>query len=233
MWLIKASLRNPYMVAALVFMMIVLGTRSIASIPLDILPVIEDLTRIDVRNMLGVVPGSVNPVVIGGKDRTILVYLEPNKLQARNLSPVDVVKALKEGNVMMSPGTAYFGDSQFMLDTNGMVRHVEDLNDLPIRIQAGSNVYLRDIGHAEDSYAIQTSRVRINGRQQVYVPIYRQGGASTLAVSDDTKKALPAMEERLEPGTKLKFVMDQSVYVRQAIESLVEEGFIGIILVAV
>jgi multidrug efflux pump subunit AcrB len=134
---------------------------------------------------------------------------------------------------MMSPGTAYFGDSQFMLDTNGMVRNVEDLNELPIRIQPGSNVYLKDIGHAEDSYAIQTSRVRINGRQQVYVPIYRQGGASTLAVSEGVRKEIKNIEQRLPEGTKINFVMDQSEYVRKSIEALVHEGLIGAALVSV
>ena len=157
---------------------------------------VKDIARIDVRNMLGAVPGSVNPVVVGGKDRTVLVYLDPQKLEARQLSPVDVVNALQQGNLMVTPGTAYFGDNQVLLDTNVMVRDVDELNDLPIRIVPGNNVYLRDIGHAEDSYAIQTSRVRVNGHRQVYVPIYRQGGASTLAVAEGVKK-LPEMEQRL------------------------------------
>src|SRR6478736_2257048 len=111
---------------------------------------VKDIARIDVRNMLGAVPGSVNPVVVGGKDRTVLVYLDPQKLEARQLSPVDVVNALQQGNLMVTPGTAYFGDNQVLLDTNVMVRDVDELNDLPIRIGAGRHVYLRDVGHAED-----------------------------------------------------------------------------------
>lgn len=194
---------------------------------------VKDLARIDVRNMLGAVPGSVAPVVVGGKDRTILIYLDPKKLEARNLSPLDVVRALQEGNLMVTPGTAYFGDNQVLLDTNVLVKDVADLDDLPIRIEPGNNVYLRDIGHAEDSYAIQTSRVRINGRRQVFVPIYRQGGASTLAVSDGVRQDVGHMEERLPKGTKLDFVMDQSVYVREAIKSLIHEGIIGAVLVSV
>src|SRR5262249_24110549 len=111
--------------------------------------------------------------------------------------------------------------------------NVAELNDLPIRIEPGNNVYLKDIGRAEDAYAIQTSRVRINGRRQVFVPIYRQGGASTLAVSDGVRKELKNMEERLANGTRLDFVMDQSVYVREAIKSLIHEGIIGAVLVSV
>jgi multidrug efflux pump subunit AcrB len=193
---------------------------------------VKDLARIDVRNMLGGVPGCVAPVVVGGKDRTILIYLHPKKLEARRVSPLDVVKALRTGNLMVTPGTAYFGSNQVLLDTNVMVADVAELNNLPIRSTPGANVYLRDIGHAEDSYAIQTSRVRINGRREVYVPIYRQQGASSLDVAKGVKKYIKFMEERLPKGTKLEFVMDQSLYVQEAIVSLVHEGIIGAVLVS-
>lgn len=194
---------------------------------------IKDLARIDVRNMLGSVPGSVAPVVVGGQDRAVLVYLDPKSLANRGLSALDVVKALEQGNLMVTPGTAYFGDYQMMLDTNLMVRDVSDLNDLPIRTGPGRHVYLRDVGHAEDTHLIQTSRVRINGKRQVYVPIYRQGGASTLAVTDGIRKQIPHIESNLPEGTKLEFVMDQSDYVRKSIHSLIEEGVVGAVLVGV
>ncbi|HEV3081857.1 MAG TPA: efflux RND transporter permease subunit, partial [Gemmataceae bacterium] len=82
---------------------------------------IKDLARIDVRNMLGQVRGCVAPVVIGGKDRTVLIYLKPDRMRVRNVSPLDVVKALQQGNLMVTPGTAYFGPDQVLLDTNVMV----------------------------------------------------------------------------------------------------------------
>jgi multidrug efflux pump subunit AcrB len=347
MWLIKASLKNPYMVATIVFMILALGTLSLLRIPIDILPVfrtpavqvltyfqgmpatsiektitnrierwvnqspgvasvtsksvpgvsvvrlifrddidpnaaltmtnalalgtlptlppntlppvvlpydptgtlplgiltvknphldeahIKDVARIDVRNMLGAVPGCVAPVVVGGKDRTILVYLDPQKMEARRVSPLDVVNALKSGNLMVTPGTAYFGNNQVLLDTNVMVAKVDELNSFPIRSKPGDEVLLRDIGHAEDSYAIQTSRVRIDGRRQVYVPIYRQQGASSLDVRNGLVKHIPFMEGRLPKGTKLEFVMDQTVYVTEAIHSLIHEGLIGAALVSV
>jgi multidrug efflux pump subunit AcrB len=194
---------------------------------------VKDIARIDVRNMLGGVGGVVAPVVVGGRDRTVLVYLDPQKLQARQLSPLDVVKSLQDGNLMVTPGTAYFGDNQVLLDTNAMVNQVDELNDLPIRIHPTASVYLRDIGQALDSSAIQTSRVRINGKRQVFVPIYRQGGASSLKVSADLKAELPGIQERLPEGTKLDFVMDQSEFVRKSIHSLVEEGIVGAILVSI
>jgi multidrug efflux pump subunit AcrB len=346
MWLIKASLKNPYFVATVVFMILVLGLFSVLHIPVDILPVfkapavqvltyfqgmpassvektitnreerwvnqspgaavvesksvpgvsivriyfrddidpsaaltmtnslalgtlptlppntlppvvlpfdptgtlplgiltvsnpaldeahVKDLARIDVRNMLGKVPGCVAPVVVGGKDRTILVYLDPRRMEARKVSPLDVVEALKKGNLMVTPGTAYFGKNQVLLDTNVMVTKVDELNALPIRTDPGDAVYLRDIARAEDSNAIQTSRVRIDGHREVYVPIYRQQGASSLAVAHGVRKYLDEMESHLPPGTTLDFVMDQSAYVEESIHALIHEGLIGAALVS-
>jgi multidrug efflux pump subunit AcrB len=194
---------------------------------------VKDLARIEVRNMLGAVAGSVAPTTVGGQDRAVLIYLDPQKLATRGLSALDVVRALEQGNLMVTPGTAYFGDNQVLLDSNLMVHNVADLNDLPIRIGAGRHVYLRDIGHAEDTHLIQTSRVRINGEPQVYVPIYRQGGASTLAVTDGLRAELPRIQANLPEGTKLEFVMDQSEYVRKSIHSLIEEGVVGAVLVSI
>jgi multidrug efflux pump subunit AcrB len=197
---------------------------------------VKDVARIQVRNFLGSVAGCVAPVVVGGKDRTVLIYLDPKKMEVRHLSMLDVVKALKQGNMMVTPGIAYFGSNQLLLDTNMMVEKVQELNDLPIRTDPDNpnhSVYLRDVGRAEDSYAIQTSRVHINGKRQVYVPIYRQQGASSLSVAKGVKKAIPSIEQRCPEGTKLHFVMDQSIYVEEAIHSLIEEGIIGAVLVSI
>src|SRR3984957_12033972 len=114
-----------------------------------------------------------------------------------------------------------------------MVDKVKELNDLPIRTDPANSIYLRDIGSAEDSYAIQTSRVRIDGQRQVYVPIYRQQGASSLAVVNGVKDKIDYIIKRCPPGTKLTLVMDQSIFVREAIHSLIEEGAIGAILVSI
>jgi multidrug efflux pump subunit AcrB len=177
-------------------------------------------------------------VVIGGKDRTVLIYLKPDRMRVRNVSPLDVVKALQQGNLMVTPGTAYFGQDQVLLDTNVMVEKVDELNDLPIKAIPGDRVYLKDVGWAQDASVIQTSRVRITdegsplGRREVYVPIYRQQGASSLSVANGVKDHIDYMKKRLPPGTELHFVMDQSLYVKEAIVSLIHEGLIGILLVA-
>jgi CzcA family heavy metal efflux pump len=192
----------------------------------------KDIARIDVRNMLGAVPGVIAPVVVGGQDRSVMVYLDPPRMEARNLTPMEIVGALRRGNLMTSPGTAYFGAEQMLLDNNAMVDRVEDLNDLPITLGAGNTVLLRDIGRAEDAAAIQTSRVRIDDRNEVFVPIYRQRGASSLSVVDGVRDYLDEMQARLPKGTMLDLVMDQTVAVRSALSSLALEGATGALLVA-
>ncbi len=220
-----------------------------ATIPLGVLTVsnpsmdeanVKDLARIQVRNALGSVKGCVAPVVVGGKDRTILIYLKPNAMEARHVSATDVVEALRKGNMMTTPGIAYFGDNQLLLDSNLMADKITELMDLPIYMETGNQVYLKDIGTILDSATIQTSRVRIasketgwEGKRQVYVPIYRQQGASSLTVVDDLQSKLPDIQElQCPPGTTLTFVMDQTIFVRQAIKSLVQEGIVGALLVS-
>jgi CzcA family heavy metal efflux pump len=199
---------------------------------------LKDLARIDVRNMLNGIPGVVAPCVFGGKDRTILVYIDPKKLQARNLSPMDVVNALQRENLMITPGVAKIGPYEYQLDSNALIKDVEDLDNFPIRMEPGNRVFLRDVRDTKehfDSHAIQTSLVRIDGKRQVYVPIYRQQGASTLDVVKGVEDDKQHMEDVLKAGgndIKLDFVMDQSVYVKEAIQSLIHEGVIGALLVS-
>ncbi|MEO2089991.1 MAG: efflux RND transporter permease subunit, partial [Gemmataceae bacterium] len=211
------------------------------TIPLGILTVsnpqmaeqeVKDLARVDIRNRLGAVKGCVAPVVVGGRDRQVMVYLDRQKLEARKLSPVDVVRALDQGNLMASPGTAYIGDSQLALDTNAMARTVDDLNDLPVVFEGDRQIYVRDLATARDDAVIQKSRVRVDGRPQVMIPIYRQQGASSLTVADGVRAAIPQMQSELPEGTKLEYTGDQTDYVRVAIESLIHEGFVGACLVA-
>src|SRR5207245_3438273 len=129
---------------------------------------IKDLARIDIRNMLGQVRGCVAPVAIGGKDRTVLIYLKPDRMRVRNVSPLEVVRALQQGNLMVTPGTAYFGQDQVLLDTNVMVEKVEELNELPIRVIPGDGVYLKDVGRAQVASVIKTSRERYSDEKRQF-----------------------------------------------------------------
>jgi CzcA family heavy metal efflux pump len=213
-----------------------------ATIPLALLTVsspkynetkLYDIAYFDLRNRLQGIPGVIAPAVYGGKLRRILAYVDRDKLQARDLSPVDVVKTLKSFNVLIPTGDAKFGDFDYQINANGMVPKVGDLNDFPIKIQDGAPVFLKDVGKAVDTHQIQTNVVRINGKRQVYIPIYRQPGANTIQVVEGIKKAISTILERLPEGINLDVVMDQSVYVRGAIRNLIHEGIIGAVFAAV
>jgi multidrug efflux pump subunit AcrB len=191
-----------------------------------------DAARYQVRVMIMSSRGANAPVVFGGKLRTILVYLDPARLQAHGMSPVDVVQALDKFNIFIPAGDAKFGQYDYTFASNAMYPTVQQMNDLPIKTDAsGRTIFLKEVGTPKDASAIQTNIVRVDGRRQVYIPVYRQSGYSTLSVVDNLKDNLPEMKERLTtPDVDLKIVMDQSVYVRKAIESLAEEGALGAIL---
>src|SRR5205814_41525 len=116
-------------------------------------------------------------------------------------------------------------DTDYALDSNSMYRLVDRMGDIPLRLGQGQPIFLGDVATPSDASLIQTNVVRVNGRRQVYIPVYRQVGSSTLSVVEGVKKAVPEMKAKLtQPDIDLKVVMDQSVYVRHAIHSLAEEG---------
>ncbi len=198
-----------------------------------------DVAYFDLRNRLQGIPGVIAPAVYGGKLRRILAYVDPRKLEARGLSPMDVVQTLRNFSTLIPTGTAKLGTLDYQVVTNGMPERVEEMNAFPIRIEGGAPVLIRDVGEVKDAHQIQTNVVRISappdmaGKRQVYIPIYRQPGANTIAVVDGVRAALSSILERLPKGIHLGVVMDQSVYVRRAISSLVHEGILGAGLAAV
>jgi multidrug efflux pump subunit AcrB len=193
--------------------------------------ILYDVGRYEVRTMIMGQPGAVSPVVFGGKVRAVLAYLDRQKMQARNLSPQDVLNALNAGNVFLPTGDAKFGDLDFVIDSNSMYEQVEDMGDIPVRIEPNNATYLRDVATPKDANYIQTNVVRVNGKREVYIPVFRQLGASTLRVVQNLSDSLRDMEGKLtRSGINLRLVMDQSVYVRKSIEALVQEGLLGAIL---
>ncbi len=193
--------------------------------------VLYDVGRYEVRNMIMAIPGAVAPVVYGGKIRAVMAYLDRQQMQARKLSPVDVMEALDFSNVFLPSGDAKFGDIDWVLDSNSMYENISDMGNIPLRYEEGRALYLRDVATPRDANYIQTNVVRVNGKREVYIPVYRQLGASTLSVVRKLGASLRDFEERVtRPGISLKLVMDQSVYVKSSIAALVQEGVIGAIL---
>jgi multidrug efflux pump subunit AcrB len=218
---------------------IVLPFDPTATMPIAILSVsseelgegeLQDVARYELRNAVQSVSGAVAPAVFGGKVRAVLAYVDREKLEARGLSPMDVVTAIGNYNIMLPTGGARIGDIDYQIDSNSMMATPADMDFIPLKAESGNAVFLRDVGHTQDANRIQTGLVRINGRRQVYVPVYRQQGASTLAVVEGVKDSIPTMQERIPPGIDLQVVMDQSVYVRAAIKSLVYQGAFGALL---
>ncbi len=213
-----------------------------ATLPLAILAVsspalnekeLYDVAYFDLRNRLQGISGVIAPAVYGGKIRRILAYVDREKLQSRDLSPMDVVNAIKEFNLVIPTGNAKLGAFDYQIEANSMLATVDEMNEIPLKSNNGETVYLRDIGEMQDSAQIQSNIIKINGKRQVYIPIYRQPGANTIAVVDSLKEALADILTRLPEGVSLNLIMDQSVYVRTAIKSLLHEGFLGAGLAAV
>ncbi len=206
-----------------------------ASIPLALLSVssptfdetkLYDVAYFDLRNRLQSITGVIAPAVYGGKLRRILAYVDREKAQARGLSPLDVINSIRDFNVMIPTGNAKFGALDYQVNANGMVATVNELNDLPLNVGNGPPTYVRDVANVEDSNQIQSNIVRVNGKRQVYIPIYRQPGANTIAVVEGIKAQLKPILERIK-GINLDVVMDQSFYVRESINNLIHEAIIG------
>ncbi len=190
-----------------------------------------DVGRYEVRPQIMSQPGAIAPLVYGGKVRAIMMYLDRVKLQARHLSPLDVMKAVDDYNVFLPAGSAKFGTTDYAIDSNSMFDQVGLMEDIPLRNEHGNAAFLRDVATPKDANFIQTNVVRVNGKRQVYVPVFRQLGASTLQVVDTLKESIETIKARLtRPGIDLKVVLDQSVYVRHSIQSLIEEGVLGAVL---
>ena len=193
--------------------------------------ILYDVGRYEVRPMIMSNPGAVAPVVYGGKLRAVMLYLDRIRMQARGLSPLDVMQAVDSYNVFLPNGSVKMGDMDYAISSNSLYDFVERMGDMPLTDDPGNRSYVRDVATPKDSAFIQTNIVRVNGRRQVYVPVYRQLGSSTLDVVDTLRGSIDDMQERLtRPGIDLKLVMDQSVYVRASINALAQEGILGAIL---
>jgi multidrug efflux pump subunit AcrB len=213
----------------------------VASLPIGLLSVssealsekdIRDLAYFTVRQQIASIPGISFGPPLGGKVRQITVFLDKDRLLARGISPSEVVKAINAQNAIIPAGDIKVGDLDFYVYSNSLIDVVDKINDIPIKVVNGTPVLVRDIGTAADSAAIQTSIVRVNGRESTYLPITRQEGANTLEVADGIKARLTKLTG-IPANTSVKFIYDQSLYIRQAIANLQKEGLLGAALAGV
>ena len=186
-----------------------------------------------IRIRLFTIPGLSTPGPFGGKSRQINVDLDPARLQAKGFAPIDVVNALQASNVIVPAGTARVGEREYNVQLNSSPSTVDRFNALPIGVFNGAPVTLGDVGHVSDSFATQTNVVHVNGKRAVYLAILKHADASTLAVVDATRAALPEIQAAAPNGLDLKLDFDQSIFVRAAVQNVIREAIISSILVSV
>lgn len=192
-----------------------------------------DVAYLDLRQMLSGVPGIIAPAAYGGSLRMIYIYVNPEKMEALGISQTQVAKAIQKNTTMIPSGIAKIGDINYGIDAKGMLIDVAEFNDIVITYKNGNPIFIKDIGEAKDASAIQTNIARVDGSEQVYLPIFKRPGANTIAAVEAVKNALPRLKERMPDDINLNVIFDQSSYVRNAISGLLEAGAGGLLLVVI
>ncbi len=185
-----------------------------------------------VRTQLATVQGASIPLPYGGKPRQIMVDLDPQAMQAKGLSGVDVANAINAQNLILPAGTAKMGAREYNIRLNSSTDTVAELNDLPIKKVNGTIVTVGDVAHVHDGSAVQNNIVTQNGRRSALLTILKSGDASTLSVVDRIKQAMPKVRATLPASLDLKLLFDQSIFVRASIEGVVREALIAAVLTA-
>ena len=187
---------------------------------------VRDLAYFSVRPQLANVPGVFVAPSFGGPLRQITVFLDRERMLARGLSTTDIVNAVNAQSLLLPAGNVKIGEFDYNVYTDSMIKIVEQMNDIPVKVVGGVPIMLKDVARAADSTIIQTNIVRINGHRAVYLPIMKQAGANTIQVIDGIKATLPKLIGLPEDLT-VNLIFDQSLYIRQAIQTLEEEGLLG------
>jgi multidrug efflux pump subunit AcrB len=193
---------------------------------------LNDMGQNFVRPQLVTVPGAVIPWPYGGKQRQVMIDLNPNLLQSKGLSPQDVLNALTDQNLVLPGGTAKIGEFEDDVRVNSSPRTVAELNDLPIKQVGSSTVYLRDVANIRDGFAPQTNIVRQDGHRGVLLSIMKAGTASTISVVQDIRSLLSRVAQTLPPQLKMEALADQSIFVKSAVSGVIREAIIAACLTA-
>ena len=186
-----------------------------------------DLGNNFIRTQLATVQGSSVPLPYGGKVRQVMVDINSAALQAKGLSPSDVVNAVNAQNLVLPGGTAKIGSFEYNVNMNGSPKTVAELNDLPIKTGPSGTIYIRDVAQVRDGYAPQTNIVRTDGKRSALLEIEKSGSASTLAIISQVKQLLPRIEAGLPQSLHVQTAADQSVFVTAAVSGVIREGLIA------
>ena len=185
-----------------------------------------DYAQYYVRREIQSNPGAIAPTQMGGAEKQVIVRLDPSKLKTYNFSPLEIINKLSHQNTFIPAGDVKIGNLDYQVYANGIADTVESLNHFSLRASEGVNVYLKDVGKAEESSIIQTNIVTVDGVEQVYVPVFRQLGANSIEVVEKVRESMKELGNSIQ-GLKLTLVADQTVFIRHAIESIGEEAIVG------
>jgi multidrug efflux pump subunit AcrB len=188
---------------------------------------LNDLAVNFIRTQIITVPGVVVPLPYGGKQRQVMINMDHNLMQARNVSPTDVLNAVNAQNLILPGGTVKLGKSELDVRANTSPRTVAELNDLPIKQVGNTTIYLRDVATVSDGFALQTNVVRQDGHRGVLMSIIKAGTASTLSVVSGVKNLLPRVATIVPPELKMTPLADQSIFVQGAVSGVIREGVIA------
>jgi multidrug efflux pump subunit AcrB len=188
---------------------------------------IFDIGNNFIRTPLGTVQGASVSYPFGGKQRSVMVDLNLDELYARQLSPIDVSNALNQQNLILPAGTAKMANTEYQVRVNSSPVLLGDLNNLPIKTVNGATVYIKDVAQVRDGFQVQNNIVRTNGSRGVLITVTRNGNASTLAIVNAVKAALPRILANVPPELKVTALADQSVFVRASIQGVVREAAIA------
>ena len=192
-----------------------------------------DVAYLNLRQMLSGVKGIVAPAAYGGSLRMIYVYVDPMKMEALGISQTQVMEAIQQNTTMIPSGVANIGKINYGVDAKGLIVNVKDFDDIVVSYKNNKPIYIRDIGQTKDASAIQTNIARVDGNEQVYLPIFKRPGANTIASVEAVKAALPGLKERMPADVNLNVIFDQSSYVRNSIAGLRNAGLSGLLLVII
>ena len=191
---------------------------------------LHDLAQFQIRNQIAVVKGAEIPAVFGGKYRQAMIYVDPYKLLSRQMSVMDVVDAVNDSNLILPAGDVKIGSSDYYVYSNSLVQHIPDLDSVPIKTVGTRWVSVGDVGEAKDASQLQYNIVRIDGQKSAYIPIMKSGGDSnTIQVVDDIRALVRHLFD-LPAQLVTSIVFDQSVFVKQALNTVLHEGLIGLVL---
>jgi multidrug efflux pump subunit AcrB len=200
------------------------------SSPSRTLAEIQDLALNRVRPVFATLPGVSSPPPFGGNQRTIVINVDLQKLQAYGLSPEKVVQALISGNSIQPAGNADIGTTHTLVTTDSTVVQINDLLSIPLKLGSGAAVYIRDVGSVSDSSDLLAGYALLNGKRTIYIPVTKRPDASTLTVVSEVRQSLARFQSLVPEDIKITYEFDQSQYVRDALMSVLREGLLGAVL---